>query len=120
MDNGRPLHLSSKWALFSNLRYHRASVFRLSELCTSHNGAKAPWPFIIPGPHVALPTQVINYAGANVPSWPAEINLLGATSVRRRVRMLTRSISPIIAIMRRLCESIPPAGRETIHKVKEP
>ena len=96
------------------------AVFRFSELCTSHSGNKAPWPFIFSGPHVALPTQVINYAGANVASWPAEINLLGATSVRRRVRMLTRSISPVIAIMRRLCESIPPAARETIHKAKEP
>ena len=69
---------------------------------------------------MALPTQVINYAGPNVTTWPAEINLLGATSVRRRVRMITGGTGPILATMRRLGESIPPAARETIHKANIP
>ena len=41
---------------------------RLSELYTNHSGTRAPWPFILSVPHVALPSQVVDFAGVNVAS----------------------------------------------------
>ena len=44
------------------------AVFLLSELCISHYETLTPWLFFIFKPHVALPSQGITVAAANVAS----------------------------------------------------
>ena len=41
----------------------------LSELCSRQSGSTAPWPLVFYMPHVALPSQVINFAAATVAPW---------------------------------------------------
>ena len=45
---------------------------------------------------------------------PAEITLLGTTSIWRRERMLTRSTGPILPVIRRTCVITAEAAIQTI------
>ena len=51
-------------------------VLRSRELCSRHCGILAPWPFIFPMPHVALPSQIISFAAnIDIINWSNERKL---------------------------------------------